>query len=61
MVGREGNEFYAMVVEESGGTEHERIDWLLRNARKDRIDLANRAGVENVNLLPNGRSRCPHV
>src|SRR6476661_3849738 len=51
MVGREGHQFYAMVVEKGGRTKHECIDWLLHKARKHRIDLANGAGVENVNLL----------
>jgi hypothetical protein len=61
LVRRQRDELYATVVEERAGTDQERINWLLRKARKDRIDVATGAGVEDFDLLPNSRSRSPDV
>ena len=49
-VRRQRNEFYAMVVEQRGGTDQERIGFCARLVR-DRIDLVNGACVEEVDLL----------
>src|SRR5262249_15586208 len=61
MVSRQRNELYAAVVGQGAGSDQEGINWLLRKARKDRIDVANGAGVEDFNLPPNGQSRSPNV
>ena len=50
-----------MVVEQRAGTDQERINWLLRKARKDRINIAAGGGFEDLDLLPNGRGRSPNV
>jgi hypothetical protein len=61
MVGRQRNELYATVVEQRGGTYQERIDRLLRKARKGRINVTAGGGFEDFDLLPNGRGRSLNV
>ena len=61
MVGRQRNELYATAVEQRAGTDHERINRLLRKARKGCIDIAAGGGFEDFDLLPNGRGRSPNV
>src|SRR2546429_416481 len=55
MVGRQRNELYATVVEERGGSYQERINRLLRKARKGHINVTAGGGFEDFDLLPNGR------
>src|SRR5262245_63145060 len=61
MVSRQRNELYAAVVGKRVGTDQDRINWLLRKACKDRIDLATTAGVEDFDLLPNGQRSEEHT
>src|SRR5262249_3954844 len=61
MVGRQRNELYAMVVEQRRGSYHERINRLLRKARKGRINVTAGGGFDDFDLLPNGRGCCPNV
>src|SRR4051794_8645949 len=61
MVGRQRNELYAAAVEQWAGTDHERINRLLRKARKGRIDIAAGGGFEDFDLLPKGRGRSLNV
>src|SRR5207248_4278875 len=58
---RQRNKLYATVVGRWAGTDQERIHLLLRMVCNDRIDVATGAGIENFDLLPNGRSRGPDV
>src|SRR5262249_1637481 len=52
MVSRQRNKLYAAAVGKRAGTDQDRINWLLRKARKGRIDLATTAGVEDFDSLP---------
>ena len=52
---RKSNQLYATAVKKRAGTDHKGIDRLLRKARKDCIDVATVAGVEQFEWLPNGR------
>src|SRR5262245_11595665 len=61
MVSGQDNELYAAVVGQGAGNDQERINRLLRKARKDRIDVASGACVEDFNLPSNGQSRSPNV
>src|SRR5262245_16615060 len=61
MVSRQGSKLYAAVVGQWAGNDQERINRLLRKARKDRIEVASGAGVEDFNSPPNGQSRSPNV
>ena len=61
MVSRQRNELNATVVEQRAGTYQERINRLLRKARKDRIDVTAGGGLEDFDLLPNGQGRSLNV
>src|SRR5262249_48218825 len=50
-----GKELYATVVEERGGSYQERINRLLGKPRKGRINVTAGGGLEDFDLLPNGR------
>ena len=53
--------FVTAVVGQRAGTNQERINLLLRKARKDRIDVATGADIEDFNLLLNGQRRSPDL
>src|SRR5262245_31011422 len=59
MVSRERNDLHAAVIGQRARTDQKRINWLPRKARKNRIDIATGADIEDFNLLLNGQSRSP--
>jgi hypothetical protein len=61
MVSRQSSDLYATVVDQCVGTNQEGINWLLRKARKDHIDVTTGIGWEDLDPLPNGRGRSPDV
>ena len=61
MVSRQRNELYATAVEQRAGTYQQRINRLLRKARKDRIDVTAGGGLEDFDLLPDGQGRSLNV
>ena len=63
MLGRQRNDLYATVggVEQRGGTYQQCINRLLGKPRKGRINVAGGGGLENFDLLSNGRGRSLNV
>src|SRR5262245_59915077 len=61
MVGRQRNELYATVDAERGGSYQERIIRLLGKPGKGRINVTAGGGLEDFDLLPDGRGRSPNV
>ena len=61
MIRRQRDELYATVGKHRSGTDQERINWLLREAREDRIDVPTCRGAEDFNLLPDRQSRSPDI
>jgi hypothetical protein len=57
MVSRQCNELHATVVGQRARTDQKHINWLLRKGRRNRIDVATSTGVEDFDLLLNGRTR----
>ena len=54
----QGDKLYATVTKQRVGTHQECIDPLLRKARKDRVNVAIGAGIEDIDLHTNGKPPC---
>jgi hypothetical protein len=57
---RQGGELFTAAGEEAVASDEESIGTLARKACKDRIDLDACAGVEHINLQPNGAASFLH-
>src|SRR5262249_59317853 len=56
MVRRQRDELHATAVEQWIGTDHECVGPLLQQAHEGRINVASAPGIENFDLLTDGRS-----
>src|SRR5262249_45033938 len=61
VVSRQRSELKAAVVEERGGSYQERINRLLGKPRKGRINVTAGGGLDDFDLLPDGRGRSLNV